>query len=115
MRDHSYHVYLLASGRNGTLYCGVTNDLLRRVAQHRNGQMEGFTRRYGVTQLVWFEAHSEIAEAILREKRIKGWNRAWKIALIEAGNPAWRDLADEMGLGPWQGFGGLSGSPPSRG
>ncbi|MES2915675.1 MAG: GIY-YIG nuclease family protein [Pseudomonadota bacterium] len=101
MRDYSYFVYLLASRRNGTLYCGVTNNLLRRVAEHREGRAESFTRRYGVTRLVWFETHSEIAEAILREKRIKGWNRAWKIAMIEAKNPAWRDLAEEMGLGPF--------------
>lgn len=100
MRDHSYFVYLLASRRNGTLYCGATNDLLRRVSEHREGRAESFTRRYGVTRLVWFETHSEVNEAIRREKRIKGWNRAWKIALIEAGNPAWRDLAEEMGLEP---------------
>lgn len=102
MRDHSYFVYLLASRQNGTLYCGVTNNLLRRVAEHRAGRAEGFTRRYAVTRLVWCEAHSDIAEAILREKRIKHWNRAWKIALITAENPQWCDLADEMGLGPLQ-------------
>jgi putative endonuclease len=100
MRDHSYFVYLLASRRNGTLYCGVTNDLLRRVSEHREGRAESFARRYGVTRLVWFETHSEIAEAILREKRIKGWNRAWKLALIGAGNPEWRDRAEELGLPP---------------
>ena len=98
MRDHSYFVYLLASRRNGTLYCGVTNDILRKVSEHREGRAESFTRRYGVTRLVWFEPHSDINEAILREKRIKGWNRALKIALIEAGNRDWRDLAEEMGL-----------------
>lgn len=100
MRDHIYSVHLLASRRNGTLYCGVTNDLLRRVSEHREGRADSFTRRYAVTRLVWFETHSDVNEAIRREKRIKGWNRAWKIAMIEAGNPAWRDLAEEMGLGP---------------
>ena len=98
MRDHNYQVYLVASRQNGTLYCGVTNDLLRRVAEHRAGTAEGFTRRYGVTRLVWFEIHTDISEAILREKRIKKWNRAWKIAMIEAGNPGWRDLAEDLGF-----------------
>lgn len=119
MRDHDYFVYLLASRRNGTLYCGVTNDLSRRVSEHRAGSAEGFTRRHDVTRLVWFEAHGDIKEAILREKRIKRWNRAWKIALIEAGNPEWRDLAVETGFEPWKGFGGQDGmgdgSPLPRG
>ena len=100
MKRHDYCTYILASRRNGTLYAGVTNDLVRRVSEHRSGQAESFTRRYGVTRLVWFEQHAEITEAILREKRIKKWNRAWKIALIEAGNPGWRDLAEDMGLPP---------------
>ncbi len=100
MRDHSYAVYIVASRRNGTLYTGVTNDLTRRVAEHRAGIAEGFTRRYGVKRLVWFEPHGDIAEAIQREKRIKTWNRAWKIAMIEAGNPDWRDLAEDIGLPP---------------
>jgi putative endonuclease len=104
--DHCSHVSLLASGRNGTLYCGVTNDLLRRVGEHRAGRAEGFTRRYGVTRLVWFEAWSDVREAIAREKRIKRWNRAWKIGLIEALNPEWCDLAVGMGLGRWEGFEG---------
>ncbi len=98
MRDHGYFVYILASRRNGTLYTGVTNDLTRRVAEHRAGIAEGFTRGYGVKRLVWFEPHGDIAEAIQREKRIKTWNRAWKIAMIEAGNAGWRDLAEDMGL-----------------
>jgi putative endonuclease len=100
MRDHTYFVYLLASRQNGTLYCGVTNDLLRRTFEHREGRAESFTRRYGVTQLVWFEQHSNINEAIRREKRIKGWSRVWKISLIEAENAEWHDLAVEMGLEP---------------
>jgi len=100
MRDHTYFVCLLASRRNGTLYCGVTNNLLRRVAEHREGRAESFTRNYGVTRLVWFELHSGISEAILREKRINNWNRSWKITLIEAENPEWNDLAEGMGLPP---------------
>ena len=92
MFQGSYWVYILASGRNGTLYVGVTNDLLRRASEHRNGLVPGFTRRYGVTQLVYFELHQDINEAILREKRIKRWRRAWKCELIEKTNPQWRDL-----------------------
>ena len=98
MRDHTYFVYLMASRRNGTLYCGVTNDLLRRVVEHSEGTAEGFTAKYDVSRLVWFEQHSDINEAILREKRIKKWNRDWKLALIEKENLEWRDLAVEMGL-----------------
>lgn len=100
MREYNYFAYLMASGRNGTLYCGVTNDLLRRVVEHRLGKAEGFTARYGVSRLVWFEQHSDINEAILREKRIKKWNREWKLALIERENREWRDLAVELGLEP---------------
>ena len=98
-RDLAPMVYLLASGRNGTLYAGVTSDLLRRVYQHREGAM-GFTARYGVKRLVWFEPHGTMEQAILREKRIKKWNRAWKLALIEAANPDWRDLAEDFGFDP---------------
>ncbi len=98
MREYNFFVYLMASRRNGTLYCGVTNDLVRRVVEHREGRAEGFTARYGVSRLVWFEQHSDINEAILREKRIKNWNRAWKLALIERGNREWRDLAVDLGL-----------------
>jgi putative endonuclease len=98
MRDHNFFVYLLASRRNGTLYCGVTNDLARRVFEHREGKAEGFARKYGVSRLVCFEQHSEINEAIIREKRIKKWRRDWKIALIEAENREWRDLSVELEL-----------------
>jgi putative endonuclease len=98
MREYNFFVYLMASRRNGTLYCGVTNDLLRRVHEHREGAAEGFPAKYGVSQLVWFEQHSDINAAILREKQIKKWNRTWKIALIEAVNREWRDLAVELGL-----------------
>jgi putative endonuclease len=93
-------VYLLASKRNGTLYTGVTSNLLPRIHQHRNGQVPGFTRDYGVKLLVWFEQHATMDAAITREKRIKKWNRAWKLQLIEAGNPDWRDLAEDLGFAP---------------
>ena len=89
-------VYLLASRRNGTLYVGVTSNLVQRVWQHREGLAEGFTRRYGVKQLVWFELHDDMASAIRREKAIKEWRRAWKIELIEKINPGWRDLYEEI-------------------
>ena len=89
-------VYLMASRRNGTLYTGVTTHLLRRVWEHREGVLEGFTKTYNVKRLVWFEQHASILEAIAREKSIKRWRRAWKLALIERDNPLWRDLYDEI-------------------
>ena len=92
-------VYLLASRRNGTLYVGVTADLLARIYQHRSGSVRGFTRKYGVRMLVWFEQHETMADAIRREKQIKKWNRKWKLELIENANPEWRDLAEDLGLG----------------
>jgi putative endonuclease len=92
IRDHVYFVYILASQRNGSLYVGVTNDLVRRVQEHREGLVEGFTKRYRIKLLVYFEAHQDINEAILREKRIKRWHRNWKLGLIEQQNPEWRDL-----------------------
>lgn len=85
-------VYLLANQRNGTLYVGVTADLITRVWQHRNDAVEGFTKRYGVHTLVWFEPHAEMPLAIAWEKAIKEWRREWKIALIEKSNPEWKDL-----------------------
>ena len=91
-------VYLLASHRNGTLYTGVTSNLPARLMQHRDGADRGFTRDYGIKRLVWFEVHEAMASAILREKRIKKWLRAWKIALIEESNPDWRDLAIDLGF-----------------
>ena len=91
-------VYLLASHRNGTIYTGVTSNLPARLTQHRTGVTRGFTQYYGVKRLVWFEVHDEIASAIQREKRIKKWLRAWKIALVEATNPDWRDLAVDLGF-----------------
>jgi putative endonuclease len=88
-------VYILASKRNGTLYVGVTADLRRRVWVHRE-QPSGFCARYRVDQLVWFEPHPDMPAAILRETRLKGWRRAWKIALIEQANPQWRDLYPDL-------------------
>lgn len=85
-------VYMLASRRNGTLYTGVTSDLVKRVWAHRSNLVEGFTKRYGVHRLVYFELHGDIYQAIQREKQIKKWNRAWKIELIEKTNPQWQDL-----------------------
>jgi putative endonuclease len=96
MRDPC--VYLLASHYQGTLYCGVTSDLVNRVWQHRNDMVAGFTRTYGVHQLVWYEQHATMDFAIAREKAIKEWKRAWKIRLVERANPHWRDLyADILG------------------
>ena len=89
-------VYLLASRYRGTLYVGVTSDLVQRIWQHRQGLVEGFTQRYGVHMLVWFEQHATMLDAIAREKRIKDWKRAWKLELIETNNPRWRDLYDDL-------------------
>jgi putative endonuclease len=89
-------VYILASRRNGTLYVGVTSDIARRAWEHRTGAIEGFTKRYDVHLLVFIEFHESMAEAMQREKRIKKWRRAWKLALIERENPQWRDLHDDL-------------------
>ena len=85
-------VYILASRRNGTLYIGVTSDLVKRVWEHKQDLVEGFTKQYGVHTLVYFELHANMASAIEREKRLKKWNRAWKLELIEKENPGWEDL-----------------------
>ncbi len=85
-------VYILANRPNGTLYTGVTSDLVRRVWEHRSDLIEGFTKRYGVHRLIYFELHDRIDDAIKREKQIKKWNRAWKVDLIEKSNPGWCDL-----------------------
>ncbi|MFJ1468604.1 GIY-YIG nuclease family protein [Massilia orientalis] len=96
--ERSSYVYMLASGLNGTLYVGVTSDLVKRVWQHREGLAEGFTKRYRVKMLVWCEIHADIMEAIRREKQIKKWDRSWKVELIQKTNPRWRDLyADIVG------------------
>ncbi len=96
MLDRSYHVYLLASRRNGTLYVGVTNDSIRRVWEHKQGLVEGFTKEYAIKLLVWYEQTESIESAIQREKQIKKWNRAWKLELIEKKNPNWKDLYEEL-------------------
>jgi putative endonuclease len=96
--DRSYWVYILASRIGGTLYIGVTNDLVRRVYEHRSKIVAGFTKRYGVARLVYFEQFSDIENAIRREKRLKKWDRAWKIRLIEESNPDWIDLYPKIAL-----------------
>ena len=85
-------VYILASKRNGTLYTGVTSDLAKRIWEHKNRMVEGFTKRYDVHHLVWYELHETMESAIQREKQIKEWKRKWKLELIESANPNWRDL-----------------------
>ncbi|MCS0592505.1 GIY-YIG nuclease family protein [Massilia norwichensis] len=96
--DKSSYVYILASEPYGTLYIGVTSSLIKRAWQHREGAVDGFSKQYGVKLLVWFEVHSEILEAIKREKQIKKWNRDWKVNLIQESNPDWRDLYDEIAI-----------------
>jgi putative endonuclease len=93
---NAYYVYILASDRYGTLYTGVTSDLIKRAWQHREALAEGFTKKYGVKQLVWYEIHNDVTAAITREKQIKKWNRAWKIRLIQEQNPQWRDLYEDV-------------------
>ena len=100
-------VYILASKRNGTLYVGVTSDIIRRAWEHRTGQIDGFTKHYGVHRLVFAEFHESMTDAIAREKRMKKWRRAWKLQLIERDNRDWRDLYDE--------YVPQSGPPLSRG
>ena len=95
-KEHRYFVYLLASKPHGTLYVGVTSDLAGRVNEHKGELRGGFTKKYGVHMLVWFEEFGDIREAILREKRIKNWRREWKIELIEKMNPDWTDLFEQI-------------------
>ena len=92
----TYSVYIMASQRNGTLYTGVTSDLVRRVSEHRLGVVKGFTKQYGVKTLVWYESMNDINAAIQREKNIKAWKRKWKLELIEKNNPEWKDLWEEI-------------------
>jgi len=99
MGQRSYWVYILASQLGGTLYIGITSDLIRRVYQHREQQTRGFTKRYGVTRLVYFEQYDDPENAIRREKRLKKWTRAWKIQLIEKDNPNWDDLYPRLAKG----------------
>jgi putative endonuclease len=100
MGDRCFYVYILASKIGGTLYIGVTNDLIRRIAEHRSKIAESFTKRYDVARLVYFEVFDQVEQAIHREKRLKKWPRAWKISLIEKDNPNWNDL-----------YPGIAGSP----
>ncbi len=96
IKQMAYWLYFLASKPGSTLYLGVTNDLVRCVYEHREGLAESFTRRYGIKRLVYFETHETIAAALQREKNLKHWSREWKIDLIVASNPDWRDLYDEI-------------------
>lgn len=89
-----YYVYILASCRNGTLYTGITSDLKKRIWEHKSSVVPGFTSKYKITNLVYFEIHQDVLEAITREKNIKAWKRVWKIHLIEQHNPMWKDLYD---------------------
>ena len=100
--DKQYFVYILASVRNGTLYTGMSSDIVKRVYEHRNDLVEGFTKRYGVHRLVYYEVHQDVHAAIAREKQIKKWNRKWKIRLIEDSNPVWQDLYPQI-AGPQAG------------
>ncbi|MBI2798115.1 GIY-YIG nuclease family protein [Candidatus Saccharibacteria bacterium] len=90
------YVYILASDRNGTLYIGVTSNLAKRVYEHKNHLVAGFTKKYNVTKLVWFAQYDDINEAIVRENQMKKWNRSWKIRKIESSNPEWNDLYQEI-------------------
>jgi len=96
VRDKRFAIYILASQRNGTLYIGVTSNLVKRIWEHKQGSVEGFTKGYGVTTLVWYEVHESAESAITREKQLKKWNRVWKIRLIEKNNPYWNDLYDSL-------------------
>ena len=95
--DKHFYVYILASQRNGTLYIGMTSDLVRRVWEHKQKVVDGFTAIYGVDKLVYYEVHDTAEGAIVREKRLKKWNRAWKLRVIEEMNPSWRDLYEDIG------------------
>jgi len=90
--DKEFYVYIMASSKNGTLYIGVTSDLIKRVWQHKNNQAKGFTQKYGIHSLVYFEQFNDAYSAIIREKHLKRWNRSWKLELIEKSNPFWKDL-----------------------
>ena len=94
--DSYYYTYIMASKRNGTLYVGITSDLIKRVYQHKNNLVPGFTSQYDVHMLVYYEQHHEVLQAIKREKRLKEWKRNWKLALIEIDNPKWEDLYIEI-------------------
>ena len=96
MNHHTYYVYIMASKRNGTLYIGVTNDLIRRVYEHKNNLVEGFTNKFRVHKLVYWEQSENVDSALQREKQLKKWNRQWKLALIEEHNANWQDLYEQL-------------------
>ena len=96
MGAHQYYVYILANKRNGTLYVGVTNDLVRRIYQHKNDLIAGFTQKYQIHRLVYYEVTNDVYAAIVREKQLKNWHRKWKIRIIEESNPEWRDLYTDL-------------------
>lgn len=92
----TYYVYILASKKNGTLYVGVTSDIKKRIYQHKQGLVEGFTKNYSISNLVYFESTTDVKSALQREKQIKKWNRSWKLELIEKENPTWQDLSKSL-------------------
>ncbi len=92
----SYYIYIMTSKKNGTLYIGITNDLIKRVFEHKKGLVEGFTKKYQVNKLVYFEETQDVESAIMREKKLKDWKRKWKLELIEKTNPKWDDLYDKI-------------------
>ncbi|ADJ22113.1 Excinuclease ABC C subunit domain protein [Hyphomicrobium denitrificans ATCC 51888] len=94
--ERRFYIYIMANKRNGTIYIGVTNDLARRVYEHREGLVKGFTSRYGLKSIVYYEAFDSVSLAIQRETSLKRWPRRWKLALIEKANPQWKDLVDEI-------------------
>lgn len=96
--EKQFFVYVLASQRNGTLYIGVTSDLIKRIGEHKEGVIQGFTRRYNVKMLVYYERHENAESAITREKQMKEWKRKWKLELVESFNPDWRDLYDDIAM-----------------
>jgi len=96
--DKQFYVYILASKRNGTLYIEITSGLVQRIWQHKNKMVEGFTQKYNVNKLVYYEVHPNAESAITREKQMKKWRRSWKIRLIEEKNPDWKDLYDDIRL-----------------
>ena len=108
-------VYILANGKHGTLYIGVTSDLVARTHRHREGLIKGFTNRYGISRLIYYELYEDMRSAIARERQLKKWNRDWKINLIEGANPNWVDLAEGLGFIPAKSGDRVYGSPPSRG
>ena len=95
-KEKKYFVYILSNKRNGTLYIGVTNNLIRRIYEHKNNLIEGFTKNYNIHQLVYYEEYNNIDTAISREKQMKKWNRSWKMQIIEKNNSTWRDLYEEL-------------------